>query len=287
MKRVVFIFFLLIPLIVQGQKKQVVVRSFEQADLKDARAWNFDPDQNGLRPAAIEISMPVTDPLVRFEGTAGIPVQGAGYWLVPVAEGSKQIRISIPGCTPFNYDFPQELKSGRVYEMTLKIVESLTLLLPLFSYTTSQPSYGIMAGHLWKGHGVYLKAKTNFTFGLNPTTICDGAGMIDGVKGWFTGASKSSRLSVTGGYLGKLYQNYKNFGLYVYGGGGWGQRILAWEAYGADGQYEYVKVGPYSYQGWEMEAGLVLRIKSIALMGGVQTNQFKHVEANVGIGLMW
>lgn len=288
MKRFYCICLLLLPLLLQGQNKQVVVRGFKQADITDRRARTFPVmDKNERLTALVDIAMPVMDSTVRFDGIVGIPELDVGAWLVHVAEGTKRIKIYLPGCAPIDYSFPLNIESGRVYQMKLGIVEDLTLILPLFSYTTDQMSGGVLLGHLWKGHGGYIKAKTNFVFGLRTSLECTTDGVIDGAKGWFTGESKKSRYSITGGYLGRIYQNHNDFGLYVYVGGGFGERILAWEAFVSDDKYEYAMVTPHSYKGMEAETGIVFRWKDIAIMAGVQTNQFKTIEFNVGFGMMF
>jgi phosphate-selective porin OprO/OprP len=125
-------------------------------------------------------------------------------------------------------------------------------------------------------------AKSDFKFGLNPALSCDDDGRVDGVVGWFTGNEKKSRLALTGGYLRKLADP-----LYLYVGGGYGTRVLAWEMYVDENQYEYVRVEPKSFKGFEAELGLIFRTGIVAFSAGVQTNQFKYYEANVGIGLMF
>ncbi len=289
MKRIILLLALLAPLMLQGQNKRIAVRSFKKADISDMRARTAPVlDQNQRLAALVEITMPVTDSTVHFAGIIGEPVSFAGSWMVHVVEGTESFTISVPGCSPISFSFPEAPESGRVYEMKLDIVDVLklrTMFTPLFSYTTSQSSYGVMLA-LCKRHGGYIKAKTNFVFGVNPTSECDAEGMINGVKGWFTGESTSSRYSFTAGYMAMLFQTRKNMALYAYLGGGYGARTLAWQAYGQDGEYEYAKVTPHSYQGWEMETGIVFRVGGFALMGGVQTNQFKHVEVNVGVGFM-
>ena len=42
-----------------------------------------------------------------------------------------------------------------------------------------------------------------------------------------------------------------------------------------------------SFTGYEAELGLIYRPGVISFSAGVQTNQFKYYEANVGIGLMF
>ena len=86
---------------------------------------------------------------------------------------------------------------------------------------------------------------------------------------------------MTGGYLRKLADP-----LYLYVGGGYGSRILAWKMY-ADGDYAWARVTDNSFTGYEAELGLIYRPGIIAFSAGVQTNQFKYYEANVGIGVMF
>lgn len=289
MKRILFILALLAPLILQGQNKQITVRSFQKADISDMRARTAPVlDRNQRLAALVEITLPVTDSTIRFAGIIGEPIQFAGSWMVHVVEGAESFTIYVPDCSPITFSFPEAPESGRVYEMKLGIEEMLklrTMVAPFYSHTTSQSSYGVMLG-LCKRHGGYIKAKTNFVFGLNPTSECNEEGIIDGVKAWFTGESASSRYSFTAGYMAMLFQTRKNMALYAYLGGGYGARTLAWQAYGQDGGYEFAKVTSHSYQGWEAETGIVFRMGGFALMGSVQTNQFKHVEVNVGIGFM-
>ena len=156
-----------------------------------------------------------------------------------------------------------------------------TLMMPTFSFNQAQSSYGLMLG-LGKKNGGFIHAKTDFHFGLNPALSCDADGIINGVKGWFSGEPHKSRFAITAGYLRQIVEP-----LYAYAGGGYGRRILAWEMYGAEDTYDLVRVAPNSFTGFEAELGLIFRRGNFAVSAGVQTNQFTYYEANVGIGVMF
>ena len=83
------------------------------------------------------------------------------------------------------------------------------------------------------------------------------------------------------GYLRKIIDP-----LFMYVGGGYGSRVLAWKMF-ADGNYDWARVTPSSFTGYEVELGLIYRPGVIAFSAGVQTNQFKYFEANVGIGVLF
>lgn len=292
MKRAVLgLLLMLFPLFLFAQEKRLVVRSYGPSNAGDARAWTSNvTDKNNRVTALIEITFPGQDSLL-FEGIIGKPIHDfAGIWMVHVPEGTKSFKIAIAGCKPLNYTFPEALipESGVTYLMDLSL-ESLTklrtLILPSFSYNSAQTAWGIMVG-VCKKNGAFLHAKTNHTYGLNPETTCDADGMVDGGKAWFTGESQTSRWAFTAGYMRQLF-NRVHSSLYIYAGGGYGARILAWRMYGTDGNYTYARVSPVSYEGLEAEAGLIYRFHWLAFSAGVQTNQFKYAEANMGIGVMF
>jgi len=62
---------------------------------------------------------------------------------------------------------------------------------------------------------------------------------------------------------------------------------VAWQTPGADGEYQYAKVVPSSFQGVEAETGVVVRLGGFVLSAGVQSNSFKFYEANLGVGVMF
>lgn len=291
MKRLYFVLFLFgLSLSALAQNQQVIVKGFTKADIGDMRARTSPVfDNNRKLTALVEVSLPLADSTVQFEGVVGVPEKRLGNWYIRIAEGTTSIKMAVPGCETIAYSFPEAIESGRVYKLNMEVRNLLklrTLILPVFSYNPAQISYGAMVGFC-KRHGAYIKAKTNFQFGLQPSFECDDQGMIDGVKGWFSGESKTSRYSFSGGYLGQLFQSRKNLALYAYAGAGYGQRILGWQVRGTDGEFEYARVTSSSYSGVEAELGLVFRMGGFAIMAGAQTIMFKYYEANVGIGVMF
>ena len=292
MKRILFLLALIaLPLLLPAQDKRLVVRRFEM-NPGDLRA-KADPvyDRNHKPAALVEIAFSAADS-IHFEGNlVGKPEQDPGLWAIYLPEGTQWIDMTVEGCQPLRFAFPADkpLLSAHTYLLELDVkggkarVESslMTLVMPTFSFNQAQSSYGLMLGFC-KKNGGYLHAKSDFHFGLNPSLSCDADGTINGIKGWFAGEPHKSRFAVTAGYLRQILKP-----LYSYAGCGYGSRVLAWEMYGNDGNYDLVRVAPNSFTGLEAELGLVCRLGGFALSAGIQTNQFKYYEANVGIGLMF
>ena len=293
MKRFLFLLTLLVlPFLLEAQDRQLAVRRFE-VNPEDFRA-KTDPvyDSNHKPCARIEI--------------VGAPVNQAGKYVVFLPEGSESIEVVAEGYDPLTYVFPagKRPESARSYVLELYSVQKRTpkqaseqtpkqvpkqttmrtalqtLVMPTFSYNKSQYSYGLMLG-FGRVNGGYVHAKSDFHFGLNPTLSCDAKGTVNGLPGWFTDKSYKSRFAVTAGYMRQILDP-----LYVFAGGGYGSRLLVWEMCGDSG-YDLVRVEPNSFTGFEAELGLIFRLGSFALSAGVQTNQFKYYEANIGLGILF
>lgn len=291
MKRYIIILILMLPVALPAQEKRLVVRNFD-VNLIDQRP-KTDPvyDQTGKPAALIEITLATTDSL-HVEGNYVGYEYEPGKLLVYMPSDSKWIDLALSGCEPFHFDFPvtKPLLPGTAYILELgikKLNPMRTLIMPTFSYNKSQLSYGIMLA-LGKKNGGFVHAKTDFHFGLSPQLSCDADGNVNGTKGWFTGASQKSRFAITAGYMRQIFDMKDgNMGLYIFAGGGYGSRILAWEMYQSENTYDYARVEPYSFTGFEVELGALYRLGPVAISIGVQTNQFKYYEANVGIGVMF
>ena len=278
-----------------AQNRRLIVRNFAKSDIGDMRARTAPvQDRNGKLAALFDITFAATDSTLQFEGTVGEPVHYPGEWLIHVPEGTSRIKISMEGCKPLEFSIPSDvaIESGMVYLMDLDIEEAVklrTLIQPTVSATFSNPthlSYGLMLGFC-KTNGGYLRVKSDFSFGLETVAQCDADGVIDGVKGWYTGEGRKSRFAVTAGYLRHLMDIGDKSSLYAYVGGGFGNRTLAWQMLGADGEYQYVQVAPSSFKGIEAETGVVFRMGGLAVSAGIQTNSFKLYEANLGVGVMF
>ena len=289
------VFLVLLSLAAGAQNRRLIVRSFAKSDIGDMRARTSPVlDRNKRLSALLDISFAAPDTTLRFEGIVGEPVHYPGEWLVHVPEGTARLKISMDDCKPLDYAIPSGLaiESGTVYLMDLDIEEAVkvrTLIMPAVSASfsnTTHLSYGLMLG-ICKKNGGYLRVKSDFSFGLKTSAQCDADGLIDGVKGWYTGESKKSRFALTAGYLRHLTEMGDNASLYAYAGAGYGSRVLAWQMCGDDGSDQYVRVAPSSFNGLEAEAGIVFRTGGLAVSAGVQTNSFKFYEANLGIGVMF
>lgn len=268
-----------------AQDRKIYVRGFDP-DILELRAKTDPVYDNNQKPSSmVSVFLPSKDSLVFKGNILKSIVGGPGEWILYIPASTEWIEVAAEGCEPLHFDFPEEkpLLSAYGYTLNLGILMTnplRTLILPTFTYNQSQYSYGLMLG-ICKRNGFYVRAKSDFSFGLDPVLACDGQGRVNGVQSWFTGESQKSRWAVTGGYLRKLTD-----ALYVYAGGGYGDRILAWKMY-ADGDYEWARVTDNSFTGYEVELGMVYRTGVFALSAGVQTNQFKYYEANVGIGVMF
>ena len=295
MKRaVILLFLIMVSFSVCAQNRRLIVRGFEPADIGDMRARTSPVMDNNKKLAAlVDVSFAASDAVVHFEGSVGEPVHYPGEWLIHVPEGTTRIKVSMEECKPLEFIVPTKyaIESGMVYLMDLDIEEAVklrSLILPSVSTSFSSPvhfSYGAMVG-VCKHNGVYLHVKTDFSFGLKTTMECDAEGLIDNVKGWYSGESKQSRLAITGGYMRHLFDFGDIGSMYVHIGAGYGSRTVAWQMLGSDGNYQYVKVSPSSFSGLEADTGLILRFGGYVLSAGVQTNSFKFYEANIGIGIM-
>ena len=286
MRRSVVLLALLLPFFLNAQEKRLSVRSFDinPYELRAKTAPVYD--QNHHPSAMISIFLPSEDS-VHFAGNIiGEPMHNPGEWIVFMPTHSEWIDITVDGCEALHYVFPSDkpLMPAYGYTLYLDIFQSesiRTLILPTLQYHPSHTSYGLMVG-LCKKNGGYVRVVTDFHRLLNPSSSCSGDGTVNGETAWFTGASRKSRFAITGGYLRQLAAP-----LYLYVGGGYGSRILAWEMYSAPDEYQYTKVTTHSYTGIETECGILFRIHALVLSAGIRTNQFKFYEACAGLGVLF
>lgn len=152
----------------------------------------------------------------------------------------------------------------------------------------SQTSLGVMVGMVGKGGG-YLHLRTDFRSA--PTDgECNDERIIgnDESASYFTGATKKSRFSVTGGYVHRFTLNnpFKHGGMggiYGYAGVGYGSRTLAWETVDS----KWMENKDHSADGIAAELGGICRMGAFAISLGYQTVSFKYHEASLGIGVFF
>lgn len=153
------------------------------------------------------------------------------------------------------------------------------MVMPVMGFRTSQMSYGLMVAAMRRTGG-YIKAKYSFSNTPSDDFECNDVGMSgeDGEVQWYTGKTEKSRLSVTGGIVQRLWKPF-----YLYAGVGYGTRTLVWETVGG----KWGKNKDHSLEGVEAEIGGILPAGPMVFSLGLQTNSFKYLEGNLGIGVIF
>lgn len=264
--------------------QEIKVKGFQrlERDLTARTKPRFDLNDTPCALVRVEVSMAKE---FQVEGNViGEPVYEKGEILVYMTRGSRRLTLKHEKYGVLRYEFPEKLEKQVVYELSLKLIEDKnnklrTLVMPVFSYGAyEQMSYGLMVG-IVKRTGGYVKVKTDFG-SVSSDFEKDGAE----ANYWYTGSEKCSRFAITGGLLQRLGKM-----IYLYVGGGYGMRNYAKEIAGeAEGMEKpWVKLTDKSYKGFEAELGCIVRFGGVAVSAGVQTNRFKKVEGNVGVGIMF
>lgn len=153
------------------------------------------------------------------------------------------------------------------------------MVMPVMGFRTSLMSYGLMVAAMRRTGG-YIKAKYSFSNTPSDDFECNDVGMSgeDGEVQWYTGKTEKSRLSVTGGIVQRLWKPF-----YLYAGVGYGTRTLVWETVGG----KWGKNKDHSLEGVEAEIGGILSAGPMVFSLGLQTNSFKYLEGNLGIGVIF
>ena len=153
------------------------------------------------------------------------------------------------------------------------------MVMPVMGFRTSQMSYGLMVAAMRRTGG-YIKAKYSFSNTPSDDFECNDVGMSgeDGEVQWYTGKTEKSRLSVTGGIVQRLWKPF-----YLYAGVGYGTRTLVWETVGG----KWGKNKDHSLEGVEAEIGGILSAGPMVFSLGLQTNSFKYLDGNLGIGVIF
>ena len=271
-------------LITLGIRAQELTVKSELALEPTAMAAKIHPryDLNGNAAAVILVDVASDKAKFPTSWKLGEVERKGGHYVVYVAPGIKKLPVEVEGCLPFEYDIKAsgvKLESFRTYSLRLLLPakeRTRAIIMPQYSFGKNQGAYGLMVGFV-KKHGAFPRAKSDFSF-ISTHGACDENGLIDGHMPWYTGKSAKKRWAVTAGYVARVAKP-----LYLYGGVGYGQRVLAWER--QDGSY--VEYQENTYKGIEAELGVMGRFGIFALSAGVQTNSFKYMEFNVGVGVMF
>ena len=136
----------------------------------------------------------------------------------------------------------------------------------------SQNSGLVMLGSV-KTFGGYLKVKTDLNY---DESFAQNGKSTD--SRYFTSETQKGRYAVTGGILWRVFSP-----LLLYGGFGYGNRWVNWKTVSG----ETFRVTDISYQGVELETGLILKIQKLVFSGGLSVSPFNYLEANIGVGIMF
>lgn len=177
------------------------------------------------------------------------------------------------------------IRAGQTTALTVNMLSALRpaeprniLVMAQAGWHPSQLSLGGMVGFV-RRNGYYAGFRSSFTGTEADGLECDDSGALStGERPYYSGQSHTSRLSVTVGYLRRLWHP-----LYIYVGAGYGSRTLAWET--IDGRQ--VKNTDHSATGVAAEAGVIGRVGMLGISVGFHTVNFKHNEASVGIGVFF
>ena len=222
---------------------------------------------------------------LEFEGNIiGDPLYFAGETLIYMTKGSKRVTIKHPDYGVLRYEFPEKLDKQSVYEIPLKLIESpdnrtRVLLMGGANVSTNlnKITPSVMLGFV-KKWGVYIKGVSDLGMNWdNASFEIDNKGYYNGVPVWLNDM-KLERSALT---VGTLFRPWKM--LYMYMGGGYGWRNAVYEA----GNDTWAKNVERSYEGYEVEGGLIFRLFGLSMMVGVQTNQFKYMELSGGVGFIF
>ncbi len=260
--------------------QELTLDSFELNPVDMTAKLNPVLDLNDEPCALIKVAIASDE--VTFQGNiVNVPTRQAGEWLLYVPAKTRRIKVSCEGCLPLLVEFSTLPESNRTYTLRISLPEvaearpRTVLVMPTYSLDGAQSSYGAMVAY-YKQRGVFVRYKSSFSSLDTTCTLNDDGVDESGVARWLNGEQKSSRWALTVGYIQKLYKP-----LYGYIGGGYGARTLGWEMTTG----EYGKVASASYQGFEFDAGVIIQLGEVVSTSvGVQTNQFKNYELNIGIG---
>ena len=280
------LFLFLFAGIVQAQELKVT--AFQRMDRDLLARTQERLDLNDVPCAIVRVSVANAKDYT-FEGNIiGDVIYKPGEALVYMTQGSRNLTIKSDAFGSLKYEFTQKLEKQVVYKLALKLEtpdhkKTRTMVMPVAGIG-STVSYGLMVGVV-KKWGWYLKAKYDFK-SQETSGECTTAGTnMQGTPMWFTGETASSRMAVTTGLMCRLAKP-----LYLYMGGGYGYKQLAWEmAEGESGtnSNQWAENTDETFKGIEADLGLVLRAKNFAITAGVQSNSFKYFEATVGLGIMF
>lgn len=231
------------------------------------------------------VSMNARLKAVKHEMTAAqrIRFEAIGVWFSTGKKPQVQSAPSLEALSPLPYphilssqspidelyrvEFSHEIPTRRDYVRKFILAD----------ITCPDMSYGLMAGHLGRRWGGYLRFRSAFV--KTPETLyeCLSDGSLPhGGKMWTSGDTRSSNLYITGGALVQIVD-----WISLYAGAGYGCRTLAWQ----DIDGNWARVSDWSHKGLTIDAGLLLSWRNFAFSAGLSTVTFKTCTFSLGIGI--
>ena len=125
--------------------------------------------------------------------------------------------------------------------------------------------------------GWYVRGMTTFSAPKKSEFSCNKDGYVDDILPAYSGKANKFKASGVAGITVRMVAP-----IYLYAGAGYGARVLDWET--TDGRWIKNTLG--SYSGVAIDAGLMTKVKSIALSAGV-TMVRRSIDLNVGIGYVF
>lgn len=266
---------------VSTSAQELKFKSFKLKASNMEATTNVVRDLNDNACALIKVAIASRD--VTFQGNiVDEPIYFAGTWYLYVPAGTRRVRITREGFLPLTVEFDQQIEQLKTYELRIDtptdpLHKVRAVIMPSLSIGYEPMSYGAMVGVV-KKFGGFVRFKSNFE-SLSTSYSVDINGVDEnGIYRWLDDQEKFKRWAVTGGYMQRITK-----GTYIYCGFGYGERIMAWSNH----LDEQVEVTPATYKGIEYDLGMLFRFGSFAFGAGVQSNQFKFIEANINVGLMF
>lgn len=232
---------------------------------------------------------------------ADVYIDGKNYGKTPkvitdLLIGNHKLRIEKEGCAPLTKDIV--IKEGETLSLneTLQTGQEISIstgqngdkigkeLLDRYSskdirfitlngaYSVApQTSFGITYGQVRKV-GWFVSAMSNFDFtGFNVSDKSFNEVAL-------TGKTKSTRLSVMGGFIVRI-----GGPVYASIGAGYGMRVRVCETISGD----YVEYAGNTYKGIDASAGLLFNLRNFSFAFDAVTTNFKTLEFKLGIGINW
>lgn len=135
-----FLFILMAFAVLSATSQKAVVESFEVAPMDVTAQQYARLDLHGEKCAIVKVRVIAED--VSFKGNLiGEPVANPGEYWVYLTDGTKRVQILSGSFLPFMYDFPEPLKGGLTYVLTLQAPQTAAAIDPYIMDTSLTNEY--------------------------------------------------------------------------------------------------------------------------------------------------